>query len=61
MEKGSLERCTRQFVLIVARNARFRSNPTEQDQSTAKSALRKEGHRDDPTEDPIGDTSFFVA
>jgi len=41
-------KCTKQFALIVARNAKFHSNPTAQDQYTAESAL--------PREDPQGQT-----
>jgi hypothetical protein len=54
MEKEGQERCIRQFALNVERNARFRSNLTEQGQCTVEIATRKEGHQ----EDRIEDTSF---
>lgn len=54
-------KCTRQSALTVARNARFRSNLTELDPSTAENALPKEDPKDqasvagDPL-DPIDQT-----
>jgi len=39
-------KCTKQFAPIAVKNAKFPSNPTAQDQYTAKSAL--------PREDPQG-------
>jgi hypothetical protein len=47
-------KCTKQFALIVVRNAKFLSNPTAQDQYTAKSALLREGQQDQIV--LIGDT-----
>jgi len=41
-----VEKCTKQFAPIAVKNAKFPSNPTAQDQYTAKSAL--------PREDPKG-------
>jgi len=41
------ERCTRQSVLIVAKNVQFHSNPTEADQYTAENVTQKEDHLED--------------
>jgi hypothetical protein len=35
-------KCTKQFALIVVRNAKFPSNPTAQDQYTAESVMLRE-------------------
>jgi hypothetical protein len=45
MEKN--EKCTRQSVLSVERNAKFRSNQTEADQFTAENAMLNEDPRED--------------
>jgi hypothetical protein len=41
------EKCTRQSVLIVERNAKFPSNQTEADQYTAENATLNEDPRED--------------
>ena len=47
MEEENQEKCIRQFVLIVARNVKFRSSLTEADQYTAENAMQRE----DPQEE----------
>jgi len=39
-------KCIRQFVLIVVRSAKFPSNLTEADPSTAENAMLREDHKD---------------
>jgi hypothetical protein len=41
------ERCIRQFVLTVGRNAKFPSNPTEADQFTAENVIPNEDRQED--------------
>jgi hypothetical protein len=41
------ERCTRQSVLIAAKNVKFHSNPTEPDQFTAENVTEKEARPED--------------
>jgi hypothetical protein len=41
------EKCTRQSAQIAVRNAKFRSNPTRADQSTAESVGQKEEAAED--------------
>jgi hypothetical protein len=41
------KRCTRQSALIVAKNVKFHSNPTEPGQYTAENATQKEDRLDD--------------
>ena len=43
----SAERCIRQSVLIVAKNAKFHSNPIPADQFTAEIVGRREDKRED--------------
>jgi len=45
--KESQERCTRQSALIVAKNAKYHSNPTKADPSTAENV----GQKEDPQEE----------
>jgi len=47
MEGENQEKCIRQFVLIVARNVKFRLNLTEADPYTAENAMQRE----DPQEE----------
>lgn len=41
------ERCIRQFVLIVAKNAQFHSNQIQAGQFTAEIAIQKEDPQDE--------------
>jgi hypothetical protein len=47
IEKWQRKRCIRQFVLIVERNAKFRSSLTQADLFTAENAGLKEEIRDE--------------
>jgi len=41
------KRCIRQFALIVSKNVKFHSSPTEPDQFTAENAFQNEDHPED--------------
>lgn len=41
-----IERCIRQFALIVVKNAKFHLNPIQVDQSTVENAIVNEDHRE---------------
>lgn len=41
-----IERCIRQFVLIVVKNAKFPLNPMQVDPSTVENVIGNEDHRD---------------
>jgi len=45
--KWQRKRCTRQFALIVGRNVKFPSNPTQADLFTAESAGQREELREE--------------
>jgi hypothetical protein len=47
IEKWQRKRCIRQFVLIVERNAKFRSSLTQADPYTAENAGLKEEIQDE--------------
>ena len=46
-----IERCIRQFALIVVKNAKFPLNPIQVDPSTVENAIVNEDHREDIVED----------
>ncbi len=47
MREGNREKCIRQFVLIVAKNVKFRSNLMEADRYTAENAMQREDRREE--------------
>jgi hypothetical protein len=49
ISKCLIENCTRQFALIVGRNAKFHSSLTQAGQFTAESAGRKEEDKEEDT------------